>query len=97
MSLLNHVNTISACIPRSQSAKIYTQNEIRSYFGEFGLPQLYFTFNPSATHSPNFQAIVGDRNIDLTKQFPFVVPSKERALWLAQDPIATAGFFPIFC
>ena len=53
-SLLWHVNTISTRIPGSQSAKIFTRNEIQSYFGEFGLPQLYFTFNPSITHSPIF-------------------------------------------
>ena len=41
MMLLNHVNTISARIPGSQSAKIFTRNEIRSYFGEFNLPHLF--------------------------------------------------------
>ena len=65
MMLLNHVNTISARIPGSQSAKIFTRNEIRSYFGEFGLPHLFFTFNPSATHSPIFQVMVGEEAIDL--------------------------------
>ena len=77
---MNYINTISAQIPGLQSAKIYTRNEIRSYFGEFGLPQLYFTFNPSVTHNPIFQVMVGDQSVDLTDQFPFVVPSKERAL-----------------
>ena len=96
LTLLNHVNTISAQIPGSQSAKIFTRNEIRSYFLEFGLPQLYFTFNPSVTHNPIFQVMVGDESVDLTTQFPFVVPSKERALRLAQDPVAAADFFE-FC
>jgi hypothetical protein len=96
MSLLNHVNTISARIPGSQSAKIYTRNEIRSYFSEFGLPHLYFTFNPSVTHSPIFQVMVGNRAVDLTHQFPFVVPSTERALRLVEDPVAAADFFE-FC
>ena len=86
LTLLNHINTISACVPGSQSAKIFTRNEIRSYFGEFGLPHLFFTFNPSATHSPIFQVMVGDNAVDLTSQFPFIVPSKDRALRLAQDP-----------
>ena len=96
LGLLRHVNTISARIPGSQSAKIFTRNEIRSYFGEFGLPQLYFTFNPSVTHNPIFQVMVGDQSVDLTSQFPFVVPSKDRALRLAQDPVAAADFFE-FC
>ena len=96
MTLLNHVNTISARIPGSQSAKIYTRNEIRSYFGEFGLPQLYFTFNPSVNHSPIFQVMVGDESVDLTARFPFLVPSKERAQRVVEDPVAAADFFQ-FC
>jgi Helitron helicase-like domain at N-terminus len=77
MQLLKHVNTVSAQIPGSQAAKIYTRNEIRSYFGEFRLPQLYFTFNPSITHSPIFQVMVGEQAIDLTKRFPFIILSKD--------------------
>jgi Helitron helicase-like domain at N-terminus len=96
MQLLKHVNTVSARIPGSQAAKIYTQNEICSYFGEFGLPQLYFTFNPSVTHFPIFQVMVGEQAVDLTKQFPFIVLSKDRALTVAEDPVAAADFFE-FC
>jgi hypothetical protein len=66
MDLLNQVNTISARIPCSQASKIFTRNEIRSYFNEFGLPHIYFTFNPSVTHSPIFQVMVGDHSVDLT-------------------------------
>lgn len=40
--------------------------------------------------------MVGDELVDLRKQFPFIVPSKERALRLAQGPVATADFFD-FC
>ena len=96
MNLLNQVNTISACIPGSQASKIFTRNEIRSYFSEFGLPHIYFTFNPSVTHSPIFQVMVGDHSVDLSDRFPFLVPSTERALRLAQDPVAAADFFE-FC
>ena len=92
LSLLNHVNTISAQIPGSQAAKIFMRNEIRSYFGEFGLPHLFFTFNPSVTHSPIFQLMVGDQSIDLSKRFPFVVPPKERAARVVADPVAAADF-----
>ena len=47
MNLLKQVNTISARIPGPQASKIFIRNEIRSYFSEFGLPHIYFTFNPS--------------------------------------------------
>jgi hypothetical protein len=40
--------------------------------------------------------MVGDQSIDLTTRFPFLVPSKDRALCLAQDPVAAADFFE-FC
>jgi hypothetical protein len=65
LNLLNKVNTIAACIPGSQSSKIHIGNEIRSYFGYFGVPQLYFTCNPNAAHSPIFQLMCGDETIDL--------------------------------
>ena len=96
MTLLKQVNTISARIPGSQASKIFTRNEIRSYFSEFGLPHIYFTFNPSVTHSPIFQVMVGDHSVDLTSRFPHLVPSHERALRLANDPVAAADFFE-FC
>jgi hypothetical protein len=80
MDLLKQVNAISARIPGSQASKIFVRNEIRSYFSEFGLPHIYFTFNPSATHSPIFQVMFGDQSVDLTSRFPFLVPSNERAL-----------------
>ena len=96
MLLLKQVNTISARIPCSQASKIFVRNEIRSYFSEFGLPHIYFTFNPSVTHSPVFQVMFGDQSVDLTSRFPFLVPSTERALRLAKDPVAAADFFE-FC
>ena len=96
MNLLKHVNTISARIPGSQSSKIFIRNEIRSYFSKFGLPHIYFTLNPSVTHNPIFQVMVGDTSVDLTSQFPFLVPSTENALRIAQDPVAAADFFE-FC
>ena len=96
MDLLKQVNTISARIPGSQASKIFTRNEIRSYFSEFGLPHIYFTMNPSVTHNPIFQVMVGDQTVDLSNRFPFLVPSHERALRLALDPVAAADFFE-FC
>ena len=38
----------------------------------------------------------GDHSVDLTSRFPFLVPSTERALRLAKDPVAAADFFQ-FC
>ena len=79
MLLLNKVNTISACIPGSQASKIHICNEIRSYFTEFGLPHIFFTFNPSVIHSPIFQVMYGDEMIDLTERYPCLVSVSERA------------------
>ena len=93
MNLLKSVNAVSARIPGSHASQIHIRNEIRNYFGYFGIPHLYFTANPSATHSPIFQVMCGDTNVDLTKRFPQLVPSRERALRLAKDPVAAADFF----
>jgi len=93
MNLLKSVNAVSARVPGSHASQIHIHNEIRNYFGYFGMPQLYFTANPSATHSPIFQVMYGDKTVDLTKCFPLLVPSCERALLLAKDPVAAADFF----
>jgi hypothetical protein len=77
LELLQRVNTISAHIPSSQASKILAQNKIRSYFGLFGLPHIYLTLNPCATHSPIFQVICGDTSIDLTERYPVLVHSGE--------------------
>ncbi|KAF5357491.1 hypothetical protein D9758_012513 [Tetrapyrgos nigripes] len=91
--LLRKVNTVAARIPGSQSAKVHTRNEIRSYFGYFGLPQLFFTFNPCAVHSPIFQVIFGDRSVNLDQMYPKLVSRYERACRIARDPVAGADFF----
>ena len=96
LDLLKHVNTISAHIPGSQASKILVRNEICSYSAHFGMPQLFFTANPNPAHSPIFQVIFGDTSVDLTKRYPQLVPSCERALRLAKDPVAAADFFD-FC
>ena len=96
LDLLKHVNTIAARIPGSQAAKVFMRNEIRSYCGFFGLPHIYITLNPNAAHSPIFQVMFGDENIDLTKRFPMLVSARERAIRLAKDPVAGADFFN-FC
>lgn len=92
-SLLKHVNTIAARIPGSKASKIFIRNEIRSYYGYFGLPHLFFTFNPSAAHSPILQVMCGDQTVDLSNRFPRLVSARERAIRLAKDPVAAADFF----
>ncbi|KAG1860597.1 hypothetical protein C8R48DRAFT_636149, partial [Suillus tomentosus] len=96
LNLLSKVNTVAARIPGSQAAKIHIRNEIRSYFGYFGVPQLYFTCNPNATHSPIFQVMCGDETVDLTQRYPILVSARERAIRLARDPVAASDFFQ-FC
>ncbi|KAE9384722.1 hypothetical protein BT96DRAFT_841819, partial [Gymnopus androsaceus JB14] len=92
--LLKEVNTISAKVPGSQAAKVLTRHEIRSYFSHFGLPTIFFTFNPSATHSPIFQVIFGIEDIDLDSEFPALpLTRSERARNVAKDPVAAADFF----
>ncbi|KAG1874170.1 hypothetical protein C8R48DRAFT_650630, partial [Suillus tomentosus] len=93
LNLLNQVNTVAARIPGSQSAKNFVRSEIRSYFGFFGMPHIFFTCNPNATHSPTFQLMYGDESVDLTLRYPCLVPARERAIRLARDPVAAADFF----
>ncbi|KAG2742618.1 hypothetical protein P692DRAFT_201889980, partial [Suillus brevipes Sb2] len=93
LNLLKQVNTIAARIPGSQASKIYVRNEIRSYFSYFGLPHLFFTFNPSPAHSPIFQVMYGDSTVDLSQRFPQLVSARERAIRLAHDPVAAADFY----
>ncbi|KAJ3892228.1 hypothetical protein GG344DRAFT_45776, partial [Lentinula edodes] len=92
--LLNQVNVIAAKVPGSQASKIATRNQIRSYYGYFGLPHLFLTLNPSAVHSPVFQVMYGETSVNLGEQFPYVVhPRSERACRVARDPVAAADFF----
>ncbi|KIM55823.1 hypothetical protein SCLCIDRAFT_45525, partial [Scleroderma citrinum Foug A] len=93
MNLLKHVNTIAAHIPGSHASKILVRNEIHNYFGYFGLPQLFFTFNPNPAHSPIFQVMYGDSSVDLTSCFPKLVSARERAICLAHDPVAATDFY----
>ncbi|KAJ3935348.1 MAG: hypothetical protein NXY57DRAFT_888171, partial [Lentinula lateritia] len=92
--LLNQVNIISSKIPGSQASKTVTRNQIRSFYSYFGLPHLFLTLNPSAVHSPIFQVMYGESNVDLSERYPYVVhPRSERACRVAKDPVAAADFF----
>ncbi|KIK32837.1 hypothetical protein CY34DRAFT_66125, partial [Suillus luteus UH-Slu-Lm8-n1] len=93
LNLLNQVNTIAARIPGSQASKMHVCHEIRSYFGHFGMPHLFFTCNPNTAHSPIFQFMFGDKTVDLSQCYPVLVSARERALQLAKDPVAAADFF----
>jgi len=90
LELLHQINIISAHIPGSEASKIQVCNKIRSYFGLFGLPHIYLTLNPCAAHSPIFQVMFGDKNVNLSEQYPILVNAIERAL---QDPVAASDFF----
>ncbi|KAI0362716.1 hypothetical protein OH77DRAFT_1386949, partial [Trametes cingulata] len=96
LNLLRHVTTIAGHIPGSEAAKLLLRNEIRNYFGYFGLPHIFLTINPSAVHSPVFQVMYGDQSVDLSSRFPLLVAASQRALRLAQDPVAAADFYN-FC
>lgn len=91
--LLKHVDAVSARVPGSQASKIFIRNEIRNYFGYFGLPHIFLTLNPSLAHSPIFQVMCGNKSIDLSAQFPILPGPKDRALALARDPVAAADFY----
>ncbi|KAK1234937.1 hypothetical protein PQX77_001853, partial [Marasmius sp. AFHP31] len=95
LEFLSHVNAVSSRVPGSQAAKLFVRSEIRSYFSHFGLPQLFFTFNPSAVHSPVFQFLYGDETVDLNSRFPNLPEYNERARRLARDPDAAAQFYEI--
>ncbi|KAF8573854.1 hypothetical protein K439DRAFT_1649908 [Ramaria rubella] len=93
LDLLKHINTVAARIPSSHASKILVHNEIRNYIGYFGLPHIYLTMNPNLVHSPIFQVMFGDTEVDLSSRFLQLVTSSECALCLAKAPIAAADFF----
>jgi len=93
LQLLQQVNMLSARIPGFQVLKIFVRNEICSYYRYFGLPHIFFTFNPSLAHSPIFQVMFSNKTVDLSERFPVMPVGCERTLILAQDPVATADFF----
>ncbi|TFK18735.1 hypothetical protein FA15DRAFT_602756, partial [Coprinopsis marcescibilis] len=93
LDLLRYVNAVGEKIPGSHMAKIAARTDIRNYFGYFGLPHIFLTFNPAAVHSPIFQVMYGDKLVDLSSRYPKLPPRSERARRLAQDPVAAADFF----
>src|SRR6266850_7721791 len=38
--------------------------------GYFGLPHIFMTINPNASHSPLFQLMYGDETVDLSERYP---------------------------
>src|SRR5260370_34243930 len=93
--LLKEVNTVSEKILGSSACKLTARNEIRAYMGYFGLPHIFMTINPNASHSPLFQLMYGDETVDLSERFPNLVNSREYAIHLASDPVAGAEFFSV--
>jgi hypothetical protein len=93
---LKQLNIVSANLPGSPGAKLRDRACMRGYFGIFGLPHIYFTFNPAAVHSPIFQVFIGDYEVNLGERFPSMPLPEVRAKRLARDPVAAADFF-VFC
>lgn len=91
--LLEKVKAVSARVPGSQASKIHARNVAYAFEGFFGIPELYFTMNPDALHSPIFQVMFGDKAVDLSSRFPQMPAKDVRARRLAQDPVAAADFF----
>ena len=79
-TLVNEVSTISGNIPGSAAGKRKIRNDMRAYFGYFGMPHLYLTMNPNASHSPLFQRIFGDKSVNLSEQYPELVDSVNRRI-----------------
>ena len=91
--LVNEVSAISANIPGSSASKRKIRNDIHAYFGYFGMPHLFLTMNPNASHSPLFQVIYGDDLVDITQQFPDLASSVNRRIRVASDGVAGETFF----
>jgi hypothetical protein len=94
--LLSYVNVISAHQPGSHASKLKCRSTIRDYMGYWGIAHVYLTINLCAAHSQIFQISFGGCSVDLTKQYPSLVPHGERAIRVAMDPIAAADFYE-FC
>jgi hypothetical protein len=92
-ALVNEASVIGANIPGSSASKQKSRNDIRAYFGYFGMPQLFLTMNPNASHSPLFQVIYGDELVDITKRFPDLTNSVNRRIRVASDAVAGETFF----
>ena len=95
LSLLDEVSSVSSNIPGSAAAKLKMRHEIRGYMNHFGAPHIYLTLNPNTKHSPLFHAMYGDEAVNLAMRFPEMVSSTERAVRVANDPVAGADFFSL--
>ncbi|KAE8250834.1 hypothetical protein A4X13_0g4339 [Tilletia indica] len=91
--LLNKCNLVSAKVPGSRAIMNRARSDIRAMIGHFGIFQLFLTVNPSATHSPVFHIFYGDQTIKLDTSRPTLPPSKERAIRVADDPVAGSDYF----
>ncbi|KAE8232547.1 hypothetical protein CF326_g2420 [Tilletia indica] len=91
--LLSKCNLVSAKVPGSRAIMNRARSDIRAMIGHFGIFQLFLTINPSATHSPVFHIFYGDRSIKLDTSRPDLPTSKERAIRVADDPVAGSDYF----
>ncbi|KAE8229484.1 hypothetical protein CF326_g5548 [Tilletia indica] len=91
--LLDKCNLVSAKVPGSRAVMNRARSDIRAMIGHFGIFQLFLTINPSATHSPVFHIFYGDRTVKLDTSRPNLPNSKERAIRVADDPVAGSDYF----
>ncbi|KAG1816970.1 hypothetical protein DFJ58DRAFT_739661 [Suillus subalutaceus] len=82
---------VSSLTPEEQNAfKLLRQVNTMSTVSQVHSHPRYF-----AAHSPIFQVMYGDQAVDLSAHFPFVPPSRTRAIRLAHDPVAAAEFLRV--
>ncbi|KAE8251867.1 hypothetical protein A4X13_0g3812 [Tilletia indica] len=91
--LLNKCNIVSAKVPGSRAVMNRARSDIRAMIGHFGIFQLFLTINPSATHSPVFHIFYGDRSVKLDTSRPVLPSAKDRAVRVADDPVAGSDYF----
>ncbi|KAK4702713.1 hypothetical protein P7C70_g3507, partial [Phenoliferia sp. Uapishka_3] len=93
VKLVNKLQTIGMKVPGSDAAKRSLRSDMRSYMGYFGIPSLFLTLNFSPAHSPIFQVMIGNVEIDLSSHLPELMSGPDRARAMAKDPVAAADFY----
>ncbi|CAD7062859.1 unnamed protein product [Tilletia caries] len=92
-TLLKKCELISVKVPGSKAIMNRARADIRSYVGEHGIFQLFLTLNPRPEHAPSFQIFFGDTTVELNLRAPQMPPHSTRAIRVADDPVAAAGYF----
>ncbi|KAJ3572998.1 hypothetical protein NP233_g2711 [Leucocoprinus birnbaumii] len=92
-SLREEVTTVRVQIAGTDESRISIRRKIWGATVMFGPPSIWLTINPSDTHDPIAQVLAGE-DIDLDEFDRHIGPTtSQRALNIAQDPLAAAEFF----